>query len=361
MTRALPALPGLHDRVDVDDPEVLAALRPFVVNLSLGGLSQDGIMQTSAADLDAIFEQHLPEFIERSAGPVPVVIWAHGGIVSERAGLTIAAAQARWWLENGAYPLHFVWETGFVETLRQLLGWRGGRDLAAGNADHAADLQQGPMGSQLWTAVKASAALASAPGGGGRQVGALLARLCADFGDRVSLHAAGHSAGAIFHSHFIPAARQEGAPRFESLQLLAPALRVDGFRSQLLPLVGSDIERLTVFTMNMQAEEDDHCFQIYRRSLLYLVSRVFEDQSDAPILGLEQSIRADPELVTCFGLDPGTRGCAEVVWSPTLPQAPLDSRSSATSHGGFDNDADTMNSVARRILRRSRIVEFPGE
>jgi hypothetical protein len=37
----------------------------------------------------------------------------------------------------------------------------------------------------------------------------------------------------------------------------------------------------------------------------------------------------------------------------------LDSRSSAISHGGFDNDPDTMNSVARRILGRPDILEFP--
>ena len=361
MSRSLPPLPGLGDPQDIDHPEVLAALRPFVVNLSLGGLSTDGIMTTSPDDLSAIFEHHLPEFVERSDGPVPLVIWAHGGIVSERAGLSIAANQAKWWLDNGAYPLHFVWETGFVETLKQLLGWRAGADLVAGDADHESDFQRGILGSQLWTAVKTSAAMASAADGGARRVGALLAGFCAKYGDRVTLHAAGHSAGAIFHSHFIPAAREEGAPRFDSLQLLAPALRTDGFRSQLLPLVGADIERLTVYTMNMQAENDDHCFQVYRRSLLYLVSRVFESESDAPILGLEQSIRADPELVACFGLQPGTRGLADVIWSPTLAQAPLDSRSSATSHGGFDNDTDTMNSVARRILRRSRIVEYPGE
>ena len=148
-------------------------------------------------------------------------------------------------------------------------------------------------------------------------------------------------------------------PRFDSLQLLAPALRVDGFRSQLLPLLGTDIERLTMYTMNMQAEEDDNCFQIYRKSLLYLVSRAFETQDDAPILGLEQSLRADPELVTAFGLQPGIPGRAEVIWSPTAADAAPESRSSAISHGGFDNDPDTMNSVARRIFGRTRIQEFP--
>ena len=39
--------------------------------------------------------------------------------------------------------------------------------------------------------------------------------------------------------------------------------------------------------------------------------------------------------------------------------APPDSRSMATSHGGFDDDPDTMDSVARRILGRPDIARFP--
>jgi len=359
-------------------PDHLEELRPYVVNLTHGGFSSDGIMQTTQDDVDAIFDVHLPAFIDRAertgAGPVPLVFWAHGGVVSERAGLSIAANQVPWWLENGAYPLHFVWETGFVDTVKQLvgLGGRGARasvsaasvpatstSPAAGGLGHGPELQSGPQGWGLWSKVKESAALASAPGGGARYVGERLAQFCAENQGRVSVHAAGHSAGAIFHSHFIPTARDLGAPSFASLQLLAPALRVDGFRTQLLPMVDRDINKITVYTMNMQAENDDNCFQIYRKSLLYMVSQIFEPEDDAPILGLEQSIRDDPELMVAFGLDSGEPGCVEVVWSPTASSVRIDSRSSATSHGGFDNDLDTMNSVARRILRRSDIVEFP--
>lgn len=344
----------------------LEELRPYVVNLTLGEFSGDGIMQTTKQDVDAIFDVHLPSFLDRAradgvSDPVPLVFWAHGGVVSERAGLTIAANQVPWWLANGAYPLHFVWETGFVETVKQLFGLRRGREPAAGPAEGVPELQSGPVGWGLWAAVKQSAALASAPGGGARYVGERLAQFCAENRGRVSMHAAGHSAGAIFHSHFIPTARELGVPSFASLQLLAPALRVDGFRSQLLPMVDRDINKITVYTMNMQAENADNCFQIYRKSLLYMVSQIFEPEDDAPILGLEQSIRNDPELTVAFGLTPGVPGCVEVVWSPTESDAHPDCRSRATSHGGFDNDTDTMNSVARRILGRADVVEFTGD
>ena len=353
-----------------------AGIRPHVVNLTGGEFSQTGEMTSCVHEVDNIFDVHLPAFVaevqQRSPGrPVPLIIWAHGGIVSESAGLQIAGNQVPWWLANDVYPLHFVWETGFLETAKRIFRRRAKQALQAHPElrNEAADPAAGPVldvpqyrskvAARPWIVLKENAARASDPGGGARYVAERLARFCADYRGRVSLHAAGHSAGAIFHSHFLPAARAVGVPRFDSLQLLAPAIRIDGFRKSMLPLVDEDIQRLTVYTMNMQAENDDTCFRIYRRSLLYLVSRRFEPEPDAPILGLEQSIRADPELITAFGLAAGSPGPAQVIWSPTPAGAPLDSRSRAVTHGGFDNDPDTMNSVARRVLGRTGIVGFP--
>ena len=65
----------------------------------------------------------------------------------------------------------------------------------------------------------------------------------------VTVHAAGHSAGAIFHSRFLPAADRLGVRSFGSLQLLAPALRVDEFESTLLPMIGTSIDRFAMYTL----------------------------------------------------------------------------------------------------------------
>ena len=92
---------------------------------------------------------------------------------------------------------------------------------------------------------------------------------------------------------------------------------MDGFRTQLLPMVDTDIEQDHRVHDEHAGREDDNCFQVYRKSLLYLVSQIFEPEDDAPILGLEQSIRGDPELIAAFGLTPGIPGRAEVIWSPT--------------------------------------------
>ena len=344
-------LASLDDGFDEDDEQDLEALRPYVVNLTRGLLSTDGVMQTSIDDVDAIFQAYLPRFLrDRAArgwsGPVPVVFWAHGGIVSEVAGLRIAGHQVPWWLDNGCYPIHFVWETGFTETLRGIAALIRAMQPTGG---HGAP----------WWSVKAGARTASLPGGGAHLVAQRLARFNAEHPGRITVHAVGHSAGAIFHSHFVPAAVRLGAPDFTTLQLLAPALRVDDFSATLLPLIGAGIRRLVLYTMNADAELADSCFRVYRRSLLYLVSEVFEDPADSPLLGMEVSIRSSRELLAAFGLDPVRQRLAEIVWSPTGAEAPPGRRSLAISHGAFDNDADTMNSVADRILGNAVATGFP--
>ena len=154
--------------------------------------------------------------------------------------------------------------------------------------------------------------------------------------------------------HFLSTAHALGVPSFKSAHFLAPAVRVDVFKKHLGNLIGTGkgIDHLSMFTMSKDYERDDNCGQIYRKSLLYLIHYALEPEVEAPILGLEQSLREDPRLVALFGLDSARGAPAEVIFSVT----PIDkgkSASTSTTHGGFDDDAPTMNSVARRILGKA--------
>ena len=68
-----------------------------------------------------------------------LLFYAHGGLVSERNALLGVYRQLPFWRDNGIYPLFFIWETGFAETLRQLLSeafsqlFGGGRGRATGS------------------------------------------------------------------------------------------------------------------------------------------------------------------------------------------------------------------------------------
>ncbi|HKG21992.1 MAG TPA: caspase family protein, partial [Blastocatellia bacterium] len=291
-----------------------------------------------------------------------------GGLTSESRGLQIAHRQVNWWKSNKIYPIYFVWETGFFEIIGQLL--RSGQSRMIESARGLSDFISDPLleavarrfgGVSIWSGMKRSAELSVAPGGGARYVARKLKEFCEANAEGVELHAMGHSAGAIFHAHFVPAALKMGAPSFRSMHFLAPAIRVDTFKELLAPKVGEGIDHLTIFTMKKDWELDDNCAELYRKSLLYLIHHGLEPQSKTPILGLEESLRNDGDLIRLFGLAGHSSASGEVIWSRTRVESGRNA-STSTSHGGFDEDSPTMNSAARRVLGlddTTPIEEFP--
>ena len=362
---------------------VLNALRPHLVNLKVGRLSGEGEASSTPEDIDAIFEQHLPQAVsELPAGQkLRLLFYAHGGLVSEASGLQIASKHIDWWRSNGVYPVYFIWETGFFETIGQLLGraQQGSRAVTRGLADFTTDplLEIGArvlQGPRIWGGMKSSAEHAVDPpsgsggsgdiGGGAHYVARQLKAFCDAHAGQVELHAVGHSAGSIFHSHFLPLAHGLGVPAFRTAHFLAPAVRVDTFRQHLLEHIGPGraVESLTLYTMRRDFERQDNCAQIYRKSLLYLIFNALEDRRATSILGLEESLRGDADLKRLFGLAGTSATPSSVVWSPT-PGDTGRSASTSQSHGGFDDDAPTMNSVVRRVLDKpdaADIAAYPA-
>lgn len=360
------------------DVALAQSLRPHIVNLRMGLFSSSGEWTTTPQDVDAIFDDHLPRALTAARArerKLKLMLYAHGGLNSETDALAKTAELVKWWAANDIYPIHFVWETGLVETLGQILERASqGRDGAARNffSDHVSDplveaFAHRAGGVQIWNAMKwsaqqSSSANAQGGAGGAWYVAQKLAAWCKRHPDEIEVHACGHSAGSIFHAHFIPCALEHGVPRFDSLHLMAPAVRVDLFRQQLEQRVGrgKGIDKLTMYTMDDGFEKDDECGKVYRKSLLYLIHHGLEPERNEPILGLERSVRADPGLKQLFGIG-GGQGDATVVWSDNrLDQGRSASRS--RTHGGFDDDPATMGSIARRVLGKAdadTIAELP--
>jgi hypothetical protein len=349
-------------------PDIKEALRPHVVNLAEGRFSTGGLFETSRDDVDALFGEHLEEAMAAHGpdDPLRLVIWAHGGLVNEKAGLLGAYKQVLWWRRNGVYPLFFVWETGLLQSIGQLLAGGGGgeegviTDAVTEFTDKRLEgLARAAGGPSIWGVMKQNAHAAVDPDTGGAfYVLGKLADFCRRHPGAVELHAAGHSAGAIFHANLLPAALRLGVPPFKALYLLAPAVRVDLFLERLAPLLGpgKGIERTAIFTMNKDRELADNCAIVYRKSLLYLIHFALEEKRETPILGLEISLRGDPRLKEMFGLGgAGGAPIGEVIWAKTKGTAGPRSRSLSTSHGGFDDDPATLDSVLRRVLDRDAI------
>jgi hypothetical protein len=148
----------------------------------------------------------------------------------------------------------------------------------------------------------------------------------------VRLHVVGHSAGAIVAAVMMSRMVADGM-KLESASFLAPALRLDAFESLVVPLLeAGQLGRYQQFSLTDRAEEDDPSCGPYRRSLLCLVSEAFEGGLATPILGLERFSR---ERLAAW---PNTTAH----WAPGRT-------STASTHGGFDDDVPTMRQVVKFI------------
>ena len=322
------------------------------------------LSKTMGQDVDAIIaglEAFVTEKRKKSKDPVPLVLYAHGGLVDAEAGVRIANAQVDWWTKNGAYAVHFVWHTGFATSLwgavkAAVAPSRGVGEIIWNTVLEAA--ARAGQGAAIWGQMKDQAENVTATTGGAGIFARKLGEWMRAHKNWVTVHAIGHSAGSIFHSYFIPAALASGVPRIDTLSLLAPAVRVDTFKQQLLPLVTSKaIASLAIFTMRRRIEEEDTCLGVYKRSLLYLIRMALEEEREAEILGLQESIDRDPELARLL-VDRGALG--ELILATTPASAVVRSRTQARSHGAFDSDVDTMTSVAHRVRGKAPVAKYPG-
>ena len=351
-------------------PQMIEALSDHVVNLERGSFSDSGRIGTTKAHVDRLFEERIPKEIAAAKArkePARLLFYAHGGLVSEKNALHGAFKQLRFWRENKVYPVFFIWETGLAETIRQLMtgtvdrirgGARGPFDFLL-NAP-IEELVRGAGGRIVWDGMKSSAERASGDGGGAAYVAAKAAALAKKHGDDLEIHVVGHSAGSIFHAYFLSALANSGAS-VKTAHFLAPAIRNDLFHQRVAPLLGKNVGPLTIFTMRKQREKDDTVTPVYRQSLLYLIYEALEERRKTDILGLEISLRGDKLASDIFGLRGMPSELGEVVWAPSNG-SDFGSASDSCTHGGFDDDAATMNSVVRRVLdRRNGEPIFPLE
>jgi hypothetical protein len=328
-------------------------LAPFIVNMgNNGNLSNSGDFRTTPDDVRALVDVHLKkarELWQPADGIVDVCLYAHGGLVDEAAAAETAATWIPMLYDAKIFPIFLMWETGLLSTLANRIedAVRGiPRTTGAGGGlerwwNRRLERALSRPGTSLWGEMKQNADAISAyrpqqpveAQSGAMQV---WQRFKHDGGDkRVRLHFVGHSAGAIVAAFAIDRLVRLEQLTFESLSLLAPALRVDSFERLLRPhLTSGAVRRMQQFHLSAQAEEDDPSCGPYRRSLLHLVSESFEGGKTTPILGMQTWFDALNQAAPL----PNT----------TVHVAPGPTSASAT-HGGFDNDGGTQQQVLRFI------------
>ena len=340
-------------------------INPYIIDLENNGtLSDGGQFSTQPDDLHDLLSFYLPRAIEqwklRESSPIDVAIYAHGGLVPEES----AGKTARIWVPalfaRKIFPIFLMWESGWADILKAIARDAFERVQGAAGAtfwgkatdwwnQRIENLVSG-LGTLEWDEMKENAEAASANPKGGLQMlyRELLQPEHAALLPRLRFHLIGHSAGSILHA-YLGAALAGANMNVDGIYFLAPACRIDLFQEKLLPLYQEGrIKAYTQFHLTDAVERQDTCINIYRRSLLYLVSNAFEHNRATPILGMETFFEKRPSLTR-------QRPRRAAVWdwiaAPTT-STDITRRSNSTSHGGFDDDQDTRLAVIERIVRR---------
>ncbi len=358
---------------------VFSDLRPHIVSLGNDGTPRsDGTYGTSAEDIATLFDTDFPRLTanwKKKYGKRRLLLYAHGGLVSEDSAVQMVADDRVPLLQAGIYPVSVLWHTDYLTTLRDILQDALRRRRPEGVLDSSKDFMLDRLDDALeplariasgrleWSQMKqnAIAATASVAGGARLVAGRVAALMSADPG--LEIHLVGHSAGAILLGPLaqlltargrISTGLLAGSDGFgrtlSSCTLWAPACTMAFFRQTYWPAItGRSLRRFSLFTLGDQAERDDDCANIYHKSLLYLVSDAFEDppriplvRDGVPILGMDKFVRQDAELVTQLGRNWVRAPNALPVGSPDA--------SGARRHVDFHTDPATLQATLARML-----------
>jgi hypothetical protein len=363
-----------------------ADLRPHIISLGNNGrLKEGGDFGTSAAEVAAIFEADFPR-VTKNWKKKRLLLYAHGGLVSERAAVQRLADYRPSLLSAEIYPVSFIWHSDAWTTLTNILQDAFRRRRPEGFLDASKDFMLDRLDDALeplartltgrlqWDEMKKNALLATeSKTGGARLALQYIADLAATYKNNLEIHVVGHSAGSIFHAPLlqllttsgkITAGRLKGQTGYglpvKTCTLWAPACTVELFKEAYLPAIQAKaIGQFALFVLTDKAERDDNCAGIYHKSLLYLVSDAFEQrmriplfQNDGePILGMEKFIQKDP------GLQKLLKGKnARLVLAPNNESEGSPDHSTCRSHGDFDDDKATINATLTRMLGEEKTV-----
>lgn len=275
-----------------------------------------------------------------------LLIYAHGGLNSPEASARRVRALKDGFKRNGIYPYHIMYDTGLVEELQDVIKRALGfaQERAAGFSDWwdgiIEDAVRKPV-TPIWEEMKRDARLPFEANGDGSDAVTAFATALAGTGK--SIHLVGHSTGGVLLGHLLGALDRLERPEIvASCSLMAPACTIDFYEQHYRPRLGGgdgdaslvQLPTMKVYNLTDDLERDDTVAFAYRKSLLYLVSRALERSREKPILGMQTYSAALPRKQRLkFAYSDGRNAL-----------------SASTSHGGFDNDPNTMNDILKTIL-----------
>jgi Papain family cysteine protease len=323
----------------------------------------------------------------------PIAIVIHGGLNGRDDGLVRAGYMGPWFEANGIVPFFPVWQTDAgTSILHALLEMVQLDELVKHLASKSADerprdapidsfveeLGRNSPGKAAWTEMKNKARGLSAEDGALRMLFENIKKISRNS----DVHLIAHSAGAIAACHALDAMSEIGL-NLGSVSLYAPACTVAlayekfGAHSKSGYLAKG---KLSIDYLSDGRERADACLEklgitVYSKSLLYLVSRAFEEKHKTPILGLAKALEETPAKlaaqdifkrkllndVLAWQALANEIGVTKMPWDQEkiavtrLPQ-PAQPVLQDNCHGSFDNNLDCVNATLARIVKTPKPI-----
>lgn len=343
-------------------------------------------------DGDANLVHVLKESVRKAyeGGDRTLVLYLHGGLNNEEAGIARTAVLGAAMQQNGIYPVFVVWRTGILETILSIVREVLPRDMLRAEAtmkdfgrtvlDWLAEQKDRTIefasrvggGKAVWTEMKENASLSAESRGGMRRTAAILKELQEECPD-LSIHVVAHSAGAILFGHLLRSLGRSSGVSIRTTTLYAPAATVDFAVERYGPAFEAGVlpdKSLLVHVLDNKVELDD-TVAVYGRSLLYLVSRAFEPEHKTPLLGLQFAWKdwwsqAAEDDTFNSDFDPAKPSSPLHKWQKIVASHGVSAVSLSTlqvdtapgqkipaAHGSFDNDLKVVNDTLHRILGKA--------
>jgi hypothetical protein len=272
-----------------------------------------------------------------------LLFYCHGGLNSPKSSAKRVKAMTNIFKDNGIYNYHFMYDTGLLEELKDIIKDKKPRipERTAFNitdiTDKLIENITRHIGKALWSEMKKDAGILFNSQKAGSYVAEVLTPIAVNKG--MKIHIIGHSNGSVMAAYLIERLLKTNSNmNIATLNLMAPACTCNLFKNKYAgPIANQEIQKTTLYNLSDKLEQRDDVAKAYRKSLLYLVSNAYEGQKKVPLLGMEKF--KDDIDVSSFGnrfefvISKGREG----------------QRSASRSHGGFDNDIDTLNDILKQV------------
>ena len=327
-----------------------------------------------------------------------IVFFAHGGLSTLDSASARAAAMIPTFKKNGIYPIFLFWRTGFGHMLGNIIEGilpeveQRSQDFTE-IKDAAIERLSKPIGRAIWNDIKRNAgacfdkdyedfceSLNNVNEKQNRGIQSvkhdstawdatsILLNICTSSAEKyknrpLKIHFIAHSAGVFLLGELFQRLKREKVLRrelFGSVNLMVPCCRTSYFIDNILPItdyVGR--KRMTVFNLNGPAEQSiDKSMLPYSKSFASLVSNSFYDVAPERIAAIDEFWLSDvEEYIKNNNNYHNLRSKIEYVLSGDKTRDHT-TKCSASYHGEFDNDADTMNYILTKIIGKRRAAKL---